>query len=305
MMALYVERQLTTRKSTALDTYFRCVPIVMGKVTIPMGQILSPVNPMSGASMGHSFSLSSSICWYASRYSISAKLPLSTITRLVVKPAMFMVMTSASSWGWWVPLASSSLKEIIWSSKRIFLGGRWMTKMLCTWHAYAFLEVNDIPPIARPPMMVLISPIAPGFKVSVRSFGPWAFGRRALCGQPTYFWSFPCRISVSTCSFNAMQFLVRWPWSLWKRQYRFFAQQFGFDRIFPGHRKEGSSWICMRGWCHNPIFTPKIFSSIGTQNEATWIEPTWPERGPITLENPQNAAWGASLEDWGGLTKFD
>ena len=97
MMALYAEEQLMTRKSTVLDTCFEYVPIVMGRVTILMGKILSPVNPMSGASMGHSFSLSSSICWYASRYSISAKLPLSTITRLVVKPAMFMVMTSASS----------------------------------------------------------------------------------------------------------------------------------------------------------------------------------------------------------------
>ena len=79
--------------------------------------------------MGRSFSWSSFICWYACRYNMSVELPFSTITRLMVKPTMFMVMTSASSWGWWVPLASSSLKEIIWSSKQIFLGGRWMTKM--------------------------------------------------------------------------------------------------------------------------------------------------------------------------------
>ena len=120
--------------------------------------------------------------------------------------------------------------------------------MLCTWCAYAFLEVRDIPPAAGPPMMVLISPVGPGFGVSVRFLGPWVFGGRVLCGQPTYFWSFPCRISVSTCSFKAMQFSVRWPWSLWKQQYRFFAQLSGSERIFPGHRREGSSWICMRSW---------------------------------------------------------
>jgi hypothetical protein len=69
----------------------------MGSMTIPTGQILSPVNATSGASMDRSFSLSSFIYWYAGRYNMSAELPLSTITRLVVKPAIFMVMTNASS----------------------------------------------------------------------------------------------------------------------------------------------------------------------------------------------------------------
>uniref|UniRef100_A0A2N9F3I5 Uncharacterized protein n=1 Tax=Fagus sylvatica TaxID=28930 RepID=A0A2N9F3I5_FAGSY len=63
MIALYAKGQSTTRKSTVLETYFGYVPIMMGSVTIPMGQILSPVNPTSGASMGRSFSLSSFICW--------------------------------------------------------------------------------------------------------------------------------------------------------------------------------------------------------------------------------------------------
>ncbi len=61
----------------------------------------------------------------------------------------------------------------------------------------------------------------------------------------------------------------------------------------------------IRYGCHNPIFTLGIFLSVGTQNEVAWIEPTWPKRGSITLENPQNAAWDAFLEVWGGLTKFD
>uniref|UniRef100_A0A2N9H6D7 Uncharacterized protein n=1 Tax=Fagus sylvatica TaxID=28930 RepID=A0A2N9H6D7_FAGSY len=38
--------------------------VVMGRVTILTGQILSHVNPTSSASMGRSFSLSSFICWY-------------------------------------------------------------------------------------------------------------------------------------------------------------------------------------------------------------------------------------------------
>ena len=77
MMALYAEGQSMTRKSTVLDTCFGYVSIVMGRVTIPTGQILSPMNPTSGASMGRSFSLSSFICWYVGRYSISAELPCS------------------------------------------------------------------------------------------------------------------------------------------------------------------------------------------------------------------------------------
>ena len=71
----------------------------MGNVTMPTRQTLSPVNPTSGASIGCSFSLSSFICWYAGRYNISVELPLSTITGLVVKLAIFMVIMKASSCG--------------------------------------------------------------------------------------------------------------------------------------------------------------------------------------------------------------
>ena len=69
--------------------------MVMGRVIIQTGQTLSLVNPTNGALMGRSFSLSSFICWYTGKYRMSAELLLSTITRLVVKSAMFMVMTSA------------------------------------------------------------------------------------------------------------------------------------------------------------------------------------------------------------------
>ena len=176
----------------------------MGNVTMPTRKTLSPVNPTSDASIGCSLSLSSFICWYVGRYNMSAELPLSTITSLVVKPAIFMVMTRASSCSRWVPLASSSLKEIIWSSKRIFLGGRWMTRMLCTYRAYAFLEARDVPPDAGPPMMVLISPIGPGLWFSICSYNPRAFDGWVFDERLTYFCNLPCRMSVSTCSFNSM-----------------------------------------------------------------------------------------------------
>ena len=51
---------------------------------------------------------------------MSAKLLLSINTRLVMNPAIVIVMTKASSYGWWISLASSSLKVIIWSSNFAF-----------------------------------------------------------------------------------------------------------------------------------------------------------------------------------------
>ena len=35
---------------------------------------------------------------------------------------------------------------------------------------------------------------------------------------------------------------------LWNRQYKFFTRLSGFERIFPSHLMEGSSWIYMRSW---------------------------------------------------------
>ena len=73
------------------------MPTVIDNVTIPMGQTLSLVNPTSGSSMARNFPLSSFICGYAGRYNMSVELSLSNITCLLVKPAIFMVMTRASS----------------------------------------------------------------------------------------------------------------------------------------------------------------------------------------------------------------
>ena len=56
--------------------------MVMGRVTIPTGQTLSPVNPTNGAPIGRSFSLSSFICWNAGRYRMSAELPLFIISNV-------------------------------------------------------------------------------------------------------------------------------------------------------------------------------------------------------------------------------
>ncbi len=39
--------------------------------------------------------------------------------------------------------------------------------------------------------------------------------------------------------------------------------------------------------CHNPIFTPRIFSGIGTQNEATQTELGKPDRDPPHQKNPE------------------
>ena len=55
-------------------------------------------------------------------------------------------------------------------------------------------------------------------------------------------------MSVSTCSFNAIQFSVMWSWSLWNLQYKFFGRLSGSEWILPGHRREGSSCICMWSW---------------------------------------------------------
>ena len=61
---------------------------------------------------------------------MSAELLLSINTRLVMNPAIVIVMTKASSYDWWIPLASSSLNEITWSSIFIFFCGLCVTRML-------------------------------------------------------------------------------------------------------------------------------------------------------------------------------
>ena len=76
-----------------------------------------------------------------------------------------------------------------------------MTMMLCICLAYAFLEAQEVPPDASPPMMVLISPTGLGLLFSAYSFCAASFVGRIFVGRLTYFCSLPCRTSVSTCSF--------------------------------------------------------------------------------------------------------
>ena len=61
-----------------------------------------------------------------------------------------------------------------------------------------------------------------------------------------YFCNFPCRIKVSTWSFICLHSLVWCLWSRWNLQYLLVSllstrELFGF-----GHRREGSSLICIR-----------------------------------------------------------
>ena len=118
--------------------------------------------------------------------------------------------------------------------------------MLCTCRAYAFLKAREVPLDAGPAMIVLISPTGLSLLFLVCSFWAGGFVGRVLVGRLTYFCSLPCRMSVSTCSFNAMQSFVRCLWSLWNLQYKFLGMLLGSERILPGHRSEGSSCICMR-----------------------------------------------------------
>ena len=62
--------------------------------------------------------------------------------------------------------------------------------------------------------------------------------------------------------------------------------------------------ICIQlvGTCHNPIFTPEIFSDVDTQNEIARTELAWPKRGPVTLKNSQKH--GRECISW-AVGKFD
>jgi hypothetical protein len=113
--------------------------------------------------------------------------------------------------------------------------------------------------------MVLISPTGPGLLFSVCSFYAEGLVGRVPVGRLTYFCSLPCRMSVSTCSFNAMQSFVRCPWSLWNLQYKFLGRLLGSKRILPGHRREGSSCICMKS------LSIGVFSSVKLPNFAVRV----------------------------------
>ena len=55
---------------------------------------------------------------------MSAELPLSTGTLLVLKPSIMIMMTRGSSWGYFTSLASSSEKYMSWFVRLCFKGGK-------------------------------------------------------------------------------------------------------------------------------------------------------------------------------------
>ena len=149
-------------------------------------------------------------------------------------------MTRASSWGWWILSASSSVKVIACSSVDLALGDRPESWTLCTTFKYAFLDLDNWP-VELPPIMTLISPSGGRGDSSI-----FPFSFSSLWSHPRKFLNFPCLMRFSICCFKSKHSSVSWPWSLWKRQYLFLLRLLGSPFIFSGHFKEGSSLICIR-----------------------------------------------------------
>ena len=140
---------------------------------------------------------------------MSAELPLSTRTLLVLNPSIRIMMTRGSSWGCFTPLASSSEKQMSWLVRLYFGGGRPCTLFTCLW--YDFLRERNEPPEVGPPVIVLISPSAVCgrccvWSSSLRKPPCWPFCLY-LAESPffTYCCNFPFRISSSICSFRSLQ----------------------------------------------------------------------------------------------------
>ena len=57
--------------------------------------------------------------------------------------------------------------------------------------------------------------------------------------------------------------------------------------------------------CHNPIFTPGIFSGIGMQNEVTRLSRVWSKSSSNASRSSQKMAEGTFREVWKDLTDVD
>ena len=186
-------------------------PTTTCNVIVPTGCTFIPPKPTSGEFTGRRRSHPNLICWKAGRYKISTELPLSTSTLLVVKSAMSKVMTIASSWGWWILSASSSVNVIACSSVFLSLVGRSKSWTLCTTFRYVFLDLNYWP-VELPPTITLISPRggcddSSAFPLSFSSLWP----------RPRKLLSLPCLIRFSIYCFRSKHSSISCPWSLWKR----------------------------------------------------------------------------------------
>jgi len=145
---------------------------------------------------------------------MSAELLLSIRTFLVLNPSTMIVMTNESSWGCFIPRASSSEKYMSWFVRLYFRRGRLWTLFTCL--RYDFLgDLND-PPVDGPPIMVFISPTAlcgrgGSWSSSLLEPSCWSFLLSLyLLESPIfkYFCSFPFRMSSSIYSFRSRQSFV-------------------------------------------------------------------------------------------------
>ena len=99
-------------------------------------------------------------CWYAIIYMIYVELPLSTNTLLVLNPFIANMMTSGSSYGCLIPLASHSEKVMSSSPERQYFtkGCLMWTLLICLWNAL-FKDFYD-PLVTSLLVIILISPTA-------------------------------------------------------------------------------------------------------------------------------------------------
>ena len=153
---------------------------------------------------------------------------------------MSKVMTMASSWGWWILSAFSSVKVIACSSVVLALGDRSESWTLCTTLRYAFLDLDEWP-IELPPMITLISPNG-----CRDYFSTLPFNFSSLWSRPRKLFNFTCLIRFSICCFRSKHSSISCPWSLWKWQYLFLLRLLGCPFIFSDHFKEGSSLIYIK-----------------------------------------------------------
>ena len=169
------------------------------------------------------------------------ELPLSTWILLGLNPSIMSIMTKRSSWGYFIPPASSFEKNMSMSIRLYFARAIMWTLFTCLW--YDFLRDLNDPPVDGPPMIVFMSPITlcDRWDVWSSSLG------EALClsllssldllGCPffTNLCNFPFCISSSIYSFRSLQSSVWWPWSLGNRQYFFLSRTLGDECNDLGH----------------------------------------------------------------------
>ena len=142
---------------------------------------------------------------------ISAKLPLSTETCLVLKPSIMSMMTSGSSCGCFTLLASSSENTIsLFSLLWCFDGSVVRTLLICLCCEF-FRDLKD-PPVTGPSLIILISPIAlfgRSYCLSLSlglssDLGLWSCLYHPCRSLLMNFCSFPFWISSSICSFKSL-----------------------------------------------------------------------------------------------------